>query len=105
MISPQPYYAVIFISKQSENTLGYSEMATQMEHLAQQQAGYLGMDHARSAIGITISYWQTEADILNWKNNLEHLKAQHLGKKTWYDSYSIRICKVEREYHFKRHED
>ncbi len=73
-----------------------------MEQLAQEQPGYLGMDHARSAIGITISYWNTKADILNWKNNLEHLKAQKLGKDLWYDSYNIRICRVEREYHFKR---
>ncbi|WP_349675838.1 MULTISPECIES: hypothetical protein [unclassified Leeuwenhoekiella] len=63
----KPYYAVIFTSTQSENTTGYNEMAAQMEHLAQQQTGYLGMDHTRSEVGITISYWQTEADLLNWK--------------------------------------
>ncbi|RXG18065.1 heme-degrading monooxygenase HmoA [Leeuwenhoekiella aestuarii] len=97
-----PYYAVIFTSTQNENTTGYSEMAAQMEHLAKLQPGYLGIDHARSEVGITISYWQTEADLLNWKNNLEHLKAQHLGKHQWYAEYSVRVCKVEREYHFTK---
>lgn len=102
MISFKPYYAVIFTSTQSENASGYSEMAVKMEQLAQKQHGYLGMDHARSDTGITISYWETEAAILQWKNNLEHLKAQEQGRATWYNSYSIRICKVEREYHFDR---
>tara|TARA_B100000508_G_C11402864_1_gene249252 strand:- start:446 stop:748 length:303 start_codon:yes stop_codon:yes gene_type:complete len=95
-----PYYAVIFISTQVENTQGYSEMAQKMEDLASQQPGYLGMDHARSDIGITISYWQTKEDITHWKENLAHQQAQRLGKERWYENYTVRICKVEKEYSF-----
>ena len=73
-----------------------------MEALAKEQPDYLGMDHARSEMGITISYWKTEAAILNWKNKTDHLKAQHLGKANWYQEYSVRVCKVEREYHFQK---
>jgi len=71
----QSYYAVIFTSKQTEDTLGYAEMAVQMENLAQKQAGYIGMEHARSELGITISYWKTEAAIASWKNQVDHLVA------------------------------
>lgn len=98
----EAYYAVIFISKQAEDTSGYAEMAQQMEERAKLQSGYLGMDHARSELGITISYWKTEADILNWKNKADHLLAQHKGKTSWYQKYSVRVCKVEREYHFNK---
>ncbi|WGK65914.1 antibiotic biosynthesis monooxygenase family protein [Croceiramulus getboli] len=96
-----PYYAVIFTSKQRPDIEGYEEMARRMEYLARRQPGFLGMDHARSELGITISYWETEADILRWKAEEEHQKAQQLGRELWYESYELRICKVEREYGFK----
>jgi len=95
-----PYYAVIFTNTLSANTEGYSEMASEMETLAKSQPGYLGIDHARNEIGITISYWKTLEDIANWKAQLEHQKAQHLGKSKWYKNYTVRICKVERAYDY-----
>ncbi|MEM9681425.1 MAG: antibiotic biosynthesis monooxygenase, partial [Bacteroidota bacterium] len=53
----KPYYAVIFTSTQTKHLEGYAEMAQQMEDLAKQQEGFLGMDTAKSQVGITISYW------------------------------------------------
>ena len=95
-----PYYAVIFTNRQTDKLEGYEDMAIAMENLAKEQAGFLGMDHARQEVGITISYWESLEAIANWKLHLEHQKAQRIGKEKWYASYSIRICKVEREYHF-----
>lgn len=95
-----PYYAVIFSTILSKNTKGYLKMAEKMETLAQQQKGYLGIESARSEIGITVSYWKTLEDIVNWKNNIEHTKARDLGREKWYKKYQLRICKVEREYEF-----
>lgn len=97
-----PYYAVIFTNTLSENTEGYAQMAEAMETLAKKQPGFLGMDHAREAIGITISYWESLEAITHWKNNLEHQKAQDLGKQQWYQNYTLRICKVERTYDFTK---
>ena len=97
-----PYYAVIFTSTQNKNIEGYSEMAKKMEELAKQQEGFLGVDSARNEIGISVSYWRTLDDIKNWKQNSEHLLAQKKGRNNWYNWYNTRICKVEREYEFKR---
>ncbi|WP_422106407.1 antibiotic biosynthesis monooxygenase family protein [Winogradskyella sp.] len=97
----KPYFAVIFTSTHSENTEGYSEMATKMEHLAKEQKGYLGIDSARSDVGITVSYWESLEAIKNWKANTEHLLAQQKGREQWYNWYNVRICKVEREYEFQ----
>ncbi|MEZ4778007.1 MAG: antibiotic biosynthesis monooxygenase [Flavobacteriaceae bacterium] len=96
-----PYYAAIFTSTQTENLKGYAEMAEAMEKLAKKQPGYLGMEHARSEIGITISYWETQEAIAHWKANLEHQEAQQMGREQWYKNYTVRICKVEREYRFE----
>ncbi|MEL6811676.1 MAG: antibiotic biosynthesis monooxygenase, partial [Bacteroidota bacterium] len=73
-----------------------------METLAKQQPGYLGFEHAREDLAITISYWQSLEAIAAWKSNLDHLEAQHQGKERWYQWYKTRICKVEREYEFHK---
>jgi heme-degrading monooxygenase HmoA len=95
-----PYYAVIFTNLQTADLAGYEKMADRMVELAQQQPGYLGMESVRNGLGITVSYWATMEDIKNWKNNLEHMGAQKAGRMKWYESYAVRICKVEHAYDF-----
>ena len=94
------YYAVIFTSTRTEVEAGYAEMAIKMVELAKAQPGFIGMESARSEIGITVSYWENLEAIKNWKANMEHLEAQEKGKTTWYKNYKVRIAKVEREYEF-----
>lgn len=98
MTSQNSYYAVIFTSQLLNNTEGYNEMAEVMGQLAKSQTGFLGMDSAKSEIGITVSYWKTLDDISTWKQNSQHLLAQKKGMEEWYDWYNVKICKVEREY-------
>jgi len=93
-----PYYAVIFTSIRTEKEDGYGEMANRMVELAQQQPGFLGVESAREGVGITVSYWADLGAIKKWKANSEHLQAQKSGRKSWYDSFKVRISKVERDY-------
>jgi len=95
-----PYYAVIFTSLRTDLEEGYDKTADRMVELAKEQKGFLGMETARTEIGITISYWNTLEDIHIWKNNEEHKAAQKNGKDKWYAAYKIRICRVERDYEF-----
>ena len=97
-----PYYAVIFTTIITTNTEGYYEMAEKMENLAKKQEGYLGIESARSDVGITVSYWESLEAITKWKNNIEHIEARELGREKWYQKYQLRICKVEREYGFEQ---
>ena len=76
------YYAVIFTSTRTEVEAGYAEMAIKMVELAKAQPGFIGMESARSEIGITVSYWESLEAIRNWKANMEHLEAQEKGKTT-----------------------
>lgn len=93
-----PYYAVIFSSKRTEGDKGYGKMAEKMVELASQQEGFLGVESARDeGLGITVSYWDSLEAIKNWKENSVHLAAQNLGKKEWYQSFALRVCKVERD--------
>lgn len=96
------YYAVIFTSTKTANTDGYAQMAEVMVELARQQEGFLGIESAQGEIGITVSYWETLEAIAQWKANSDHLIAQKKGIKEWYTWYNVKICKVEREYSFKK---
>lgn len=96
-----PYYAVVFTSQRHPvPDDGYDAMAARMLELAAQQPGFLGAESVRDAagVGITVSYWETMEAIRAWKQNEEHLVAQAQGRKSWYEQYRLRICRVEREY-------
>jgi heme-degrading monooxygenase HmoA len=93
-----PYYAVIFTSIRTEQVEGYDEMSQRMMQLAAEQPGFLGVDSARSGVGITVSYWKDLASIHAWKRHTEHREAQHEGKASWYACYSVRVAKVEYAY-------
>lgn len=52
-------------------------------------------------LGITVSYWDSLEAIRLWKENAAHQVAQERGKNEWYESFGLRICKVERDSFYK----
>lgn len=97
-----PYYAVIFASIAADDSGGYADTAARMEQLAAGQPGYLGIESARSDLGITVSYWTDEAAIAAWKAEAEHVLARETGRARWYEAYTLRVAKVERAYGWSR---
>lgn len=97
-----PYYAVIFTSIRTDVDDGYADTAERMVELAQQQPGYLGHESAREGLGITVSYWSSLEAIREWKAHAEHVIAQQEGRRRWYEAYTTRICRVERDYSFRK---
>lgn len=94
-----PYTAVIFTSVRTDaDADGYEQTAAAMEQLAAQQPGYLGIESAHEALGITVSYWQTPEHARAWKRVAEHQLAQQRGREIWYRTYRVRVATVEREY-------
>ncbi len=95
-----PYYAVIFASRRTDGDRGYDQMAERMAALASQMPGFLGVESVRDVdgFGITVSYWESEDAIRQWKAHAEHQIAQRTGKAVWYTDYIVRIAKVQREY-------
>ena len=95
-----PYYAVIFSSLRTEGDQGYGRAAERMLELAREQPGFLGVEAARgdNGLGITVSYWHSEAAILAWKQHAEHRGVRESGRSTWYSAFHTRVCRVERDY-------
>lgn len=100
-----PYYAVIFTSERTGGgDGGYGAMGDKMVELASRQPGFLGIESVRDAegCGITVSYWESEAAIREWKEHALHQVAQRRGKSEWYETYALRVAKVERADLFRR---
>lgn len=94
-----PYTAVIFTSLRTDSGAeAYGRAAAEMERLAAEQPGYLGIESARAGLGITVSYWATAEDARAWKQVSEHLTVQRRGRTEWYTAYRVRIATVERDY-------
>ncbi len=94
-------YAVIFTSQRATGDhAAYGAMADHMVALAAQQPGFIGVESSRGddGYGVTISYWESEQAIRNWKANTEHLEAQRRGKSDWYAHFDLRVCRIERAY-------
>ena len=100
-----PYYAVVFTSRRTPaDDEGYGRTSDEIEALVERQPGYLGMESVRGddRVGITVAYFEDEASIRAWKEQQDHRAAQRMGRETWYEAYSIRVCKVERAYGWER---
>jgi heme-degrading monooxygenase HmoA len=99
-----PYYAVIFTSTRTEDVEGYGDMSDKMIEMAAQQPGFLGVESARGedGLGITVSYWESEDAIANWRKNAEHRIAQAQGRGKWYQEFVTRVAKVERSNRFEK---
>lgn len=93
-----PYTAVIFTSLRTEGDNGYAAMTERMNELAAAQPGYLGVESARDALGITVSYWRDDEAARAWKQVAAHLVAQRRGRDAWYRDYRVRVATVTRDY-------
>ena len=92
-------YAVIFRAKLAHGDDAYFQTARRLRELALGKYGCLEfVSMMEGDEEIAISYWENETQIMNWKADPEHLKAQEKGRKRWYESYSVEVCIVERSY-------
>jgi glutathione S-transferase/heme-degrading monooxygenase HmoA len=91
-------WAVIFESKLGGSRDEYDRLAARMEELARKQPGFLSIRGVRGAdgVGITVSYWDSLESIAAWRANAEHREAQSAGRTRLYESYDLRVARVER---------
>ena len=99
-----PYYVAVFTSVKTTDQDGYPETAARMEELVEKVPGYLGMDHAQTPGGmsITVGYFRDGDALREWRSDEEHRAAQRRGRDQWYESYTLHVAKVERSYGFRR---
>ena len=80
----------------------YLRVAARMRDLAIAEFGCIEF-HAVSegAEEVALSYWPDEESIHRWRNHPEHLLAQQTGRERWYESYSVQVARITRQYRSK----
>jgi len=80
----------------------YARVAARMRELAIAEFGCIEF-HAVSegAEEVALSYWPDEESIRRWRNHPEHLLAQQTGRERWYESYSVQVARITRQYRSK----
>ncbi len=101
----EPYIAVIFTSTRThDHNEDYQRWSARMSELVAEQPGFISFVSARdpaTRLGITVAYFKDEESVVHWKANAEHLEAQRLGQRDFYDSYTVKVATVYREYEMK----
>jgi heme-degrading monooxygenase HmoA len=92
-------YVVIFRARVRALDEEYSKVASRMRELALSQFGCLEF-HAvtEGRDEVALSYWPSEDAIRAWKSHPEHVLAQRIGRERWYESYSVQVATITREY-------
>src|SRR6185437_11532479 len=77
-----PYYVAVFTSVRTQDQSGYSETSARMEDLVKDVPGFLGMDHAQTpgGLSITVGYFRDADALTQWRSNAEHRAAQKRGR-------------------------
>jgi len=97
--------SVIFVAQRTiADDAGYDEAATAMYQLATTQSGFLGMDSVRdiTGLGITVSYWASDAHAKAWRDQPDHIAIREAGRARWYTDYSLHVAGITRSYDWKK---
>lgn len=103
-------YAVIFeVKPKKTGKDAYLKLAAGLRGFLQNRAGFISIERFQSLVDddkiLSLSFWENETAIKNWRNLLEHRSAQKKGKESLFHSYRIRVAQVTRDYSiYDRHE-
>ena len=73
----------------------YFEMAAELKPLLEEQPGFIAVERFQSLNDsqkyLSISSWESEEAIKNWRENIEHQQAQNAGKTSIFSNSSSSI--------------
>ncbi|HEA16176.1 MAG: antibiotic biosynthesis monooxygenase family protein [Pseudoalteromonas prydzensis] len=95
--------AVIFeVTPKHQGKAIYFEMAQALKASLTNIDGFISIERFQSLSDpdtfLSLSFWQNETAIKQWKEHLEHRIAQEQGKQTLFSHYRIRVGNIIRDY-------
>jgi heme-degrading monooxygenase HmoA len=102
---PTGSISVIFVAQRTgDDDAGYAAAAAEMDALAAQQPGYLGIDSVRGTdgLGITVSYWASDSAAKGWRDHPDHAAIRDKGRGLWYSNYSLHVAEIARSYDWQK---
>lgn len=96
---PEASYVIVFRSRLRPGVEeAYARRGDEIYALAEKMPGLISARDYTAEDGerVAIIEFDTEANLLAWRDHAEHRRVQAEGREQFYASYSIQICKVER---------
>jgi heme-degrading monooxygenase HmoA len=81
----------------------YLELAPKISALAQSMPGYRShkVFVAEDGERVTLVEFADEGSQRSWSSQADHVAAKKRGREAFYSEYSIQVCQVLRESHFR----
>ena len=95
--------AVIFeVHPTKEGKAEYLSIAAGLREFLKNRPGFISIERFQS-LGddgkvLSLSFWESEEAVQEWRNLLEHRMAQQRGKAELFERYRIRVAQVLRDY-------
>lgn len=95
--------AVIFEAIPAEGQLQvYLDIAAQLKPELSKIHGFISIERFQSLSEpgkvLSLSFWENEKAVKQWRNLEIHRDAQAAGRKTVFNDYRIRVAEVSRDY-------
>ena len=96
-------YAVVFeVKPKASGREEYLAIAARIKTFLESQFGFISIERFQSLSEevkvLSLSFWQNEPAIKEWRNLLEHRRAQKKGRESLFAYYRIRVAKIIRDY-------
>jgi len=96
-------YAVIFeVEITNEKKDEYLNIAAVLKEQLVTMPGFISIERFQSLVNkeklLSLSFWEDEKSLINWKKNFDHMNAQKKGRDSIFKDYRIRIAQVQRDY-------
>jgi len=96
-------FAVIFeVYPKDEDKDEYLLIAAGLRKFLENRDGFISIERFQSLTDegkvLSLSFWDNERAIEEWRNIIEHRSAQKKGRDSLFHSYRIRVAKVVRDY-------
>lgn len=80
----------------------YLNIAAMLKEQLVKMPGFISIERFQSLVNegklLSLSFWEDEESLLNWKKNIDHMAAQKKGRESIFKDYRIRIVDVKRDY-------
>jgi heme-degrading monooxygenase HmoA len=95
--------AVIFeVYPTKEGKEKYLEIAANLRQFLANCDGFISIERFQSFSDenkiLSLSFWENEEAVQQWRNVLEHREAQMMGKNVLFEKHRIRVANVVRDY-------
>lgn len=80
----------------------YLEVAKKLKPILEKIEGFISVERFKSVQDehkmVSLSFWENETAIEQWRNEVEHRNGQAKGRKSVFSDYRIRVGRIFRDY-------